>query len=97
MELAEVARDFALLHLKPEGAFLVKIFQGTGYDDYLRSLRRAFQKVVVRKPDASRGESAEQFLLARNLRPADPSGEGVDNRVSRPNLALRALEKEIAL
>ena len=76
MELAEVARDFALLHLKPEGAFLVKIFQGTGYDDYLRSLRRAFQKVVVRKPDASRGESAEQFLLARNLRPADPSGEG---------------------
>jgi 23S rRNA (uridine2552-2'-O)-methyltransferase len=76
MGLAEVARDFALLHLKPEGAFLVKIFQGTGYDDYLRSLRRAFQKVVVRKPDASRDESAEQFLLARNLRAADSSGEG---------------------
>jgi 23S rRNA (uridine2552-2'-O)-methyltransferase len=68
MELAEIARDFALLHLKPEGSFLVKIFQGTGYDDYLRSLRRAFTKVVVRKPDASRDESAEQFLLARGLR-----------------------------
>jgi 23S rRNA (uridine2552-2'-O)-methyltransferase len=76
MELAEVARDFALLHLKPDGSFLVKIFQGTGYDDYLRSLRRAFQKVVVRKPDASRDESAEQFLLARNLREAIPSASG---------------------
>jgi 23S rRNA (uridine2552-2'-O)-methyltransferase len=76
MELAEVARDFALLHLKPEGSFLVKIFQGTGYDDYLRSLRRAFHKVVVRKPDASRDESAEQFILARNLREAALSPEG---------------------
>jgi 23S rRNA (uridine2552-2'-O)-methyltransferase len=40
MELAELARDFALSHLQPEGAFLVKIFQGAGYDEYLRSLRR---------------------------------------------------------
>jgi 23S rRNA (uridine2552-2'-O)-methyltransferase len=76
MELAEIARDFALLHLKPEGAFLVKIFQGAGYDDYLKSLRRAFQKVVVRKPDASRDESAEQYLLARTLRAEIPSGSG---------------------
>jgi 23S rRNA (uridine2552-2'-O)-methyltransferase len=70
LELAELARDFALLHLQPEGAFLVKIFQGAGYDDYLMSLRRAFRKVVVRKPDASRGESAEQYLLARGLKGA---------------------------
>ena len=69
MELAELARDFALLHLKsPGGAFLVKIFQGAGYDEYLKSLRRAFTKVVVRKPDASRDESAEQFLLGRDLK-----------------------------
>ena len=68
MELAELARDFALLHLKREGALLVKIFQGAGYDEYLKSLRREFQKVVVRKPDASRDESAEQYLLARGLR-----------------------------
>jgi 23S rRNA (uridine2552-2'-O)-methyltransferase len=68
LELAEIARDFALLHLKPDGAFLVKVFQGSGYDEYLKSLRRAFQKVVSRKPDASRDESAEQFLLARTLR-----------------------------
>jgi len=53
MALAELARDFALLHLKHEGVLLVKIFQGAGYDDYLLSLRRAFRKVLVRKPDAS--------------------------------------------
>ncbi|HTP48485.1 MAG TPA: RlmE family RNA methyltransferase [Casimicrobiaceae bacterium] len=68
MALAELARDFAVLHLKREGVLLVKIFQGAGYDDYLMSLRRAFRKVSVRKPDASRGESAEQYLLARGLR-----------------------------
>jgi len=76
MALAELARDFALLHLKREGALLVKIFQGAGYDEYLLSLRRAFQKVVVRKPDASRGESAEQYLLARGLKPAANPGSG---------------------
>ena len=65
MELAEIARDFAVLHLKSEGVFVVKIFQGAGYDEYLRSLRAAFTKVAVRKPAASRGESAEQYLVAR--------------------------------
>jgi len=76
MELAELARDFALLHLKPEGGLLVKIFQGAGYDEYLRSLRRAFRKVVVRKPAASRDESAEQYLLARGLRTEVLAGPG---------------------
>ncbi len=77
MDLAELARDFALSHLKRGGVLLVKIFQGAGYDDYLKSLRRAFGKVAVRKPGASRGESAEQFLLARGIRPeakSTPSG-----------------------
>jgi 23S rRNA (uridine2552-2'-O)-methyltransferase len=69
LELAELARDFALLHLKPQGALLVKIFQGAGYDEYLKSLRKAFAKVVVRKPAASRDESAEQYLLARGPKP----------------------------
>ncbi len=73
MELAEAARDFAVFHLQPEGAFVVKIFQGAGYDEYLRSLRAAFVKVVVRKPDASRGESAEQYLLARGLKKVSPA------------------------
>jgi 23S rRNA U2552 (ribose-2'-O)-methylase RlmE/FtsJ len=63
------ARDFAQLHLKAEGVFIVKVFQGAGYDEYLRSLRAMFGKVVVRKPASSRGESSEQYLLARGVRP----------------------------
>jgi 23S rRNA (uridine2552-2'-O)-methyltransferase len=68
MALAEIARDFALSHLKPTGAFLVKVFQGAGYDEFFRSLRAGFGKVAVRKPGASRGESAELYLLARGLK-----------------------------
>jgi len=69
MALAETALDFARLHLKPDGALLVKVFQGSGIDEYLRALRGAFRKVLVRKPESSRGESAEQYLLARGLKP----------------------------
>jgi 23S rRNA (uridine2552-2'-O)-methyltransferase len=69
MELAEIARDFAQLHLQAEGVFIVKVFQGAGYDEYLRSLRAMFGKVVVRKPASSRGESAEQYLVARGVKP----------------------------
>jgi 23S rRNA (uridine2552-2'-O)-methyltransferase len=69
MALAEIALEFALAHLQPDGAFLVKVFQGAGYDDYLRAMRARFTKVVVRKPEASRDESAEQFLLGRGLKP----------------------------
>src|SRR5258706_14122001 len=69
MDLAEIARDFAQLHLQAEGVFMVKVFQGAGYDEYLRSLRKAFGKVVVRKPASSRGESAEQYIVARGRKP----------------------------
>ena len=68
MDLAEIALDFALAHLQPDGAFLVKVFQGAGYDEYLRRMRSRFVKVVVRKPDASRDESAEQYLLGKGLK-----------------------------
>lgn len=68
MYLAELALDFARHRLRPGGDFLVKIFQGEGVDDYLRALRAAFTTVVSRKPGASRGRSAEQYLLARNYR-----------------------------
>ncbi len=68
MYLAELALDFARQRLRPGGDFLVKIFQGEGVDDYLRALRAAFTTVVSRKPGASRGRSAEQYLLARNYR-----------------------------
>ena len=49
MELAEIARDFAQLHLQVEGVFMVKVFQGAGYDEYLRSLRGAFRKAAALK------------------------------------------------
>ena len=66
--LAELALDFAGRCLRPGGDFLVKAFQGEGFDAFLRTLRAAFVTVVPRKPRASRARSAEQYLLARNYR-----------------------------
>ena len=68
MYLAELGLDFSRQHLKPEGAFLVKVFQGTDYDNFVRAMREVFTTVVVRKPDASRDRSAEIYLLGRTLR-----------------------------
>lgn len=72
MHLAELARDFAQDWLKPGGALLVKLFHGVGFDDYVRDLRRRYEKVVVRKPAASRARSAEVYALATGLRPGPP-------------------------
>ncbi len=69
MHLAELARDFALQWLRPDGDFLVKLFHGVGFDDYVRDLRRAFTKVVVRKPKASRARSPEVYALATGRKP----------------------------
>ena len=68
MYLAELALDFARQRLRPGGDFLVKAFQGEGFDAYLKALRAAFATVAPRKPRASRARSAEQYLLARNYR-----------------------------
>lgn len=68
MHLAELGLEFSRAHLKPDGAFLVKVFQGTDYEAFLRSMREAFRSVVVRKPDASRDRSPELYLLGRVLR-----------------------------
>ena len=70
MHLAELALDFASNHLEPGGAFLVKVFQGAGFEDYLRLMRARFAKVVTRKPDASRDRSSEQYLLGLGKREA---------------------------
>jgi 23S rRNA (uridine2552-2'-O)-methyltransferase len=61
--LAELALDFAAKHLAPGGSFLVKIFQGVGFEDYLKLARGHFEKVVTRKPKASRDRSSEQYLV----------------------------------
>jgi 23S rRNA (uridine2552-2'-O)-methyltransferase len=66
--LAELAMDFAVRRLKPEGTFVVKVFQGAGFEDYLKQVRAAFNKVAIRKPDASRDESRENFLVARGVK-----------------------------
>lgn len=64
-ELCELALDFSVNWLKPEGAFLVKVFQGVGFEDFRAQMRRAFEDVLIRKPDASRDRSTEVYLLGR--------------------------------
>ena len=61
--LAELALDFSLRWLKPDGSFLVKAFIGEGFDDIVRAMREGFQTVATRKPKASRDRSSEVFLL----------------------------------
>jgi 23S rRNA (uridine2552-2'-O)-methyltransferase len=63
MHLAELALDFAVQHLKPGGAFLVKVFQGAGFEEYFRLMRSRFARVATRKPKASRDRSSELYLL----------------------------------
>ena len=62
--LAELALDLAQQVLKPGGALLVKLFQGDGFDDYHKDLKSHFNKVVMRKPKASRARSREIYALA---------------------------------
>lgn len=64
MYLVELAFEFTKQHLKPNGAFVVKMFQGEGFDAFVRETRNWFDKVLVRKPDASRPRSREVYLLA---------------------------------
>ncbi|MDO8412641.1 MAG: RlmE family RNA methyltransferase, partial [Gallionellaceae bacterium] len=63
MHLAELALEFALRHLAPGAAFVVKVFQGVGFEDYLKLMRSHFGRVVTRKPDASRDRSSELYLV----------------------------------
>jgi 23S rRNA (uridine2552-2'-O)-methyltransferase len=65
MYLAELALEFTKTHLKPGGDYVVKLFQGTDFDGYVREVRSVFSKVQVRKPKASRPRSREVYLLAR--------------------------------
>ena len=64
MHLAELAEEFAQTHLRTGGAFLTKLFQGEGFDAYVRRLRQGYERVSMRKPKASRARSAEVYALA---------------------------------
>jgi len=66
--LAEMALQFALEVLKPGGCFLVKTFQGEGFDELRKEMMRHFDKVSVKKPEASRNRSRELYLYARKLK-----------------------------
>jgi 23S rRNA (uridine2552-2'-O)-methyltransferase len=73
--LGELAVEFAVKFLKPNGAFLVKVFQGDGFEPFVKLLRSKFVKVAAKKPDASRDESRETYILARGLK----ESAGTDN------------------
>lgn len=69
MYLCELALDMAVRVLKPNGAFLVKVFQGEGYEEYRAQIRRNFSVLKARKPDASRARSREVYLVATGFKP----------------------------
>lgn len=68
MYLVELALDMARNVLKPGGSFCAKVFQGVGYDEYVKDVRRSFEKVIVRKPAASRPRSREVYLVGKGFK-----------------------------
>jgi 23S rRNA (uridine2552-2'-O)-methyltransferase len=70
VHLVELAIEFALAHLKPEGALVVKLFHGGGYDELVRLFRETFRVVKPFKPKASRDRSSETFLVGQGLKRA---------------------------
>ena len=68
MYLAELALDMTIKTLTPNGHFLVKVFQGDGFDTYVQIARQTFKKVAIKKPKASRARSKEVYLLASQLK-----------------------------
>jgi len=68
MYLVELALDMARSTLKQKGNFVAKVFQGEGFDAYLKDLRGSFDKVVTRKPDSSRARSREVYLVGKGFK-----------------------------
>jgi 23S rRNA (uridine2552-2'-O)-methyltransferase len=68
MYFLELALDTVKQTLKPGATFVAKMFQGSGSDAYLKELRTSFEKVLTRKPGASRAESREVFIVAKGFK-----------------------------
>jgi 23S rRNA (uridine2552-2'-O)-methyltransferase len=68
MYLVELALDMARQVLKPKGDFVAKVFQGVGSEDFLKDLRTSFEKVLIRKPAASRARSREVYMVAKGFK-----------------------------
>ena len=66
--LVELALDMARNVLKPGGHFCAKVFQGVGYEEYVKDVRTSFTKVLIRKPAASRPRSKEVYLVAKGFK-----------------------------
>ena len=81
-ELSFAAMDFCQKALKADGVFVVKAFHGGAFDEVLQRLKHDFGKVNVRKPEASRGESKETYVVARNPRKMDGSPQPQKTGVS---------------
>lgn len=69
MYLCELALDFCASSLRPGGTFVCKVFQGEGFDEFIRDVKGRFGRVVTRKPKASRPKSREVYLVAENHQP----------------------------
>ncbi|WP_096086084.1 23S rRNA (uridine(2552)-2'-O)-methyltransferase RlmE [Agaribacterium haliotis] len=68
MYLVELALDFAVRTLAANGSFACKVFQGEGFDDYVKNCRQHFKTVVIRKPDSSRARSREVYVLGKGFK-----------------------------
>lgn len=66
--VCELALEFSCQHLKPEGTLIVKAFHGSGFSQIVELFKRHFERVLERKPKASRGKSSETFLVGRRLK-----------------------------
>jgi len=66
--LAELALDTAQTVLAKNGTFLIKMFQGAGFDEYKKDVAKYFSSVVIRKPNASRARSKEVYILAKGFK-----------------------------
>ncbi|MEP0176739.1 MAG: 23S rRNA (uridine(2552)-2'-O)-methyltransferase RlmE [Paraglaciecola sp.] len=66
--LVELALDMARNVLKPNGSFCAKVFQGVGYEAYVKDVRTSFNKVVIRKPEASRPRSREVYVVGKGFK-----------------------------
>jgi cell division protein FtsJ len=68
MYLVELALDMCKDVLAPNGSFIVKVFQGEGFEEYLKTVRSLFKTVKIRKPEASRARSREVYIVAMGMK-----------------------------
>ena len=90
MNFLDLALDTVRQTLKPGATFVAKMFQGSGSDQYVKELRTSFEKVLIRKPAASRAESREVYIVAKGFKePSSPARSLQASRPSRPSSACR--------